>query len=63
MCWHNRRLDESFCWQCCFGISSEIDYDKIQIGDSGEIEILQRDDVVENQDSLKQSANRLTHKG
>lgn len=26
MCRHNKRLDESLCWACCSGRSSEIDW-------------------------------------
>lgn len=39
MCWHNNRLDESFCIKCCFGNSSKIDWDNIVVNSYGEIEV------------------------
>ena len=32
MCFHNGRLDESFCWKCCSKNDlSEIDYDRLLV--------------------------------
>ena len=52
MCYHNGRLDESFCVKCCFGEHSEIDYGNLFINDAGNVESKALDNTQQFNDKV-----------